>query len=93
MKVRAHILVSGRVQGVFFRSETKREADKRGVKGWVRNLHDGRVEVVLEGEEDVVKKIIVFFRKGPSYAWIKDVEVKWEDCKGEFRSFRIKWTA
>ncbi len=91
MKVRAHILVSGMVQGVFFRSKTKREADKHGVKGWVRNLYDGRVEVVLEGEEEVVKKIIDFCRKGPLHAKIKDVEVKWKDYKGEFRSFRIKW--
>ena len=92
MKVRAHIFVSGRVQGVFFRSETKREADKRNVKGWVRNLYDCRIEAVFEGEEEVVKKVIEFCRKGPPHARVKDVEVKWEDCKGEFRGFRIKWT-
>ena len=93
MKVRAHILVSGRVQGVFFRSEAKKEADKRSVKGWVRNLYDGKIEAILEGEEEVVKKIIKFYRKGPPHARVKDVEVKWENYKGEFRSFRIKWTA
>ena len=53
MKERAHVVVSGRVQGVFFRYETKREAEKRGVTGWVRNLHDGRLEAVFEGEEEV----------------------------------------
>jgi acylphosphatase len=90
--VRLRVLVSGWVQGVFFRSETKREAEKRGVKGWVRNLYDGRVEAVLEGEEEAVKKIIDFCRKGTHHARVKDVELKWEDYKGEFRGFKIKWT-
>jgi len=60
MKVRAHVFVSGRVQGVFFRHETRREARMRGVKGWVRNLPDGRVEAVFEGEEEAVKELIEF---------------------------------
>jgi acylphosphatase len=93
VKVRAHILVSGWVQGVFFRSETKRNANRRNVTGWIRNLYDGRVEAILEGEEEAVKKVIGFCRKGPSHARVKDVEVKWEDYKGEFRGFRIHWTA
>ena len=91
MKVRAHILVSGRVQGVFFRSETKREADKLGVKGWVRNLYDSRVEAVLEGEEDMLNKVIGFCREGSHHSRVKDVDVKWESYKGEFQDFRIKW--
>jgi len=64
MMVRAHVLVSGRVQGVFFRSETQYEAEKIGVKGWVCNLPDGRVEAVFEGEEENVKKLITFCRQG-----------------------------
>ena len=91
MKVRAHILVSGRVQGVFFRSETKRKAEKLGVKGWVRNLYDRRVEAVFEGEEDVVNKVIGFCQEGSPHSRVKDVEVKWESYKGEFPGFRIKW--
>jgi len=91
VKARVHILVSGRVQGVFFRSETKREADKRGVKGCVKNLYDGRVEAVLEGEEEAVKKVIEFCRRGPSYARVKGIDVKWEHFKGEFHDFRIRW--
>jgi len=57
MKVRAHIIVSGRVQGIFFRSETKHKAKKHGVEGWVRNLRDGGVEAVFEGEEKTVKTL------------------------------------
>ena len=93
MKVRAYILISGRVQGVFFRSETKRKADKRNVKGWVRNLYDGRVEAVLEGEEEAVKKIIEFCRRGPFYARVKEIDVTWEHFKGEFQDFIIRWRA
>ena len=58
MKTRAHVVVNGRVQGVFFRAATKREAESLGVKGWVRNLPDGKVEAVFEGEEDVVKMLV-----------------------------------
>ena len=89
MKTRAHLFISGIVQGVFFRSYTRQEANKKNVKGWVRNLPDGRVEVVLEGEEQDVKEIIEFCRKGPSYAQVKDMKIKWEAYKGEFKSFKI----
>jgi acylphosphatase len=93
VKVRVRILISGRVQGVFFRSETKREADTRSVEGWVRNRQDGRVEAVLEGEEEAIIKVIAFCRQGPPQARVKDVEVQWEDYRGEFRGFRIRWMA
>jgi acylphosphatase len=90
MKARAHVLVSGRVQGVFFRSETRREARKRGVTGWVRNLLDGRVEAVFEGEELDVKAVIEFCKRGPPDALIKNAEAQWEDYKGEFREFEMR---
>ncbi|MEM4703846.1 MAG: acylphosphatase [Candidatus Bathyarchaeia archaeon] len=90
LKVRAHVIVNGKVQGVFFRSETRFEAKKRGVNGWVRNLPDGRVEAVFEGEETNVKELIEFCRKGPPGAKVTSVEVSWEKWTGEFKSFEIR---
>ncbi|MCS7136073.1 MAG: acylphosphatase [Nitrososphaerota archaeon] len=89
MKVRAHVYVSGVVQGVFFRSNTKRMADRLGVKGWVRNLPDGRVEAVFEGEREAVVSMIEWCHRGPPDAIVENVEVKWEEYKGEFKDFRI----
>lgn len=91
MKIRAHIFVNGRVQGVFFRSETKYEARKRGVKGWVRNLPDGRVEAVFEGEEKEVKALIEFCKHGPPGARVTDVHVLMESYTGEFGDFEIRY--
>ncbi len=89
MIVRAHVWVSGFVQGVFFRYETRAEATRLKVNGWIKNLRDGRVEAVFEGEEEAVKKIIEFCKKGPPGAEVSSVEVKWEEWKGEYRDFRI----
>ncbi len=91
VKVRAHVYVSGRVQGVFFRYETRKEAVKRNVKGWVRNLPDGRVEAVFEGEKEDVEKLIDFCHKGPPLAKVEKVEVFWEEYKGEFKDFKLIW--
>jgi len=91
MTVRAHVFVSGRVQGVFFRSETHYEAKRRNVAGWVRNTSDGRVEAVFEGEKGDVEKMIDFCRRGPSGARVTKVDVRWEDYTGEFRDFRIRY--
>jgi len=90
MKARAHVFVSGRVQNVFFRSETRDEAKKRDLRGWVRNIPDGRVEAVFEGEEEAVKKLIEFCRKGPPGAKVTNVDVTWENYTGEFRGFEIR---
>lgn len=87
--VRAHVYVSGRVQGVFFRTETQDEATRQGVDGWVRNLSDGRVEAVFEGEKDRVERLVEFCRRGPPGARVTGVEVIAENCVGEFRGFRI----
>ncbi len=89
MKIRAHVLVNGRVQGVFFRAATKREADSLGVKGWVRNTPEGEVEAVFEGEEDVVKMIVDFCKHGPPRARVTKVDVTWENFADEFRSFTV----
>ena len=91
MKVRARVLVSGRVHGVFFRSETQHEASRRDVVGWVRNTSDGRVEAVLEGKKDDVEALIEFCRRGPPAARVTKVEVQWEDYTGEFRGFGIRY--
>lgn len=92
MKVRAHVMVSGRVQAVFFRSETRHEAKKHGVKGWVRNLRNGRVEAVFEGEEEAVKKLIEFCRGGPAGARVTHVDVTWGSYTGEFKDFQIRYS-
>jgi len=91
LKVRAHVIITGRVQGVFFRTETQDEAIRKGVTGWVRNMPDGRVEAVFEGEKDNVEKLIEFCRRGPSGARVTKVEVVWENYMGEFRDFRIRY--
>jgi len=90
-KVRAHIYVSGFVQGVFFRYETRDMALELGVNGWVRNLPDGRVEAVFEGDEEKVKRMIEFCRRGPPGARVTNVEVSWEAYKGEFKGFSIRY--
>ena len=90
MKVRAHIFVSGRVQGVFFRVETRHEARKSNVAGWVRNTSGGRVEAIFEGEREAVEKLIDFCRKGPSGARVTKIDVQWEEYSGEFKDFKIR---
>jgi len=92
MKVRAHIVVSGRVQGVFFRTETRHEAKKHGVKGWVRNLRHGGVEAVFEGEEEAVKELVEFCKRGSSGARVTRVDVKRESYTGEFKDFQIRYS-
>ncbi len=71
----ARLLISGRVQGVAFRAYTEREAGSLGVKGWVRNLPDGRVEAHLEGDPSAVEKMIEWCRRGPSHARVTGVEI------------------
>jgi len=89
--VRAHIYISGRVQGVFFRAHMREKALREGVKGWVRNLPDGRVEAVLEGTEDAVKKVIEWSKRGPPLARVDKVDVIWEEYKGDLRGFEIRY--
>jgi len=91
LRVRVHVFVSGRVQGVFFRTETQDEAIRQNVTGWVRNLHDGRVEAVFEGEKENVDRLIEFCRRGPPGARVTRVDVAWEHYTGEFRSFQIRY--
>ncbi len=90
-EVRAHIIVSGRVQGVYFRQETAKQAQRLGISGWVRNLNDNKVEAVLEGEKEDVQKIIDWAKKGPFFARVLNLDIKWQEHKGEFNNFEIKY--
>lgn len=90
-KVRAHVIVSGRVQGVYYRYATREEAAMRGIRGWVRNLPDGRVEAVFEGEKEIVDQMIDFCQCGPANAKVSSVEVTWEEYTGEFKDFFIRY--
>lgn len=89
MNVRAHVFISGRVQGVFFRSQTAYEAEKSNVNGWIRNLLDNRVEAVFEGEKANVERLIEFCKRGPPGARVTHVDLAWQNYSGEFTSFEI----
>ncbi len=82
MSVRKRVKVHGRVQGVFFRDSARREAERAGVTGWVRNRSDGTVEAVLEGDEDAVAQIVEWMRKGPGHARVERVDVEDEEPEG-----------
>jgi acylphosphatase len=90
-KARARVLVSGKVQGVFFRSRTRDAAVRLGLAGWVANLPDGRVEAVLEGSRDSVEKAVEFLRKGPPGSGVSGVEVEWKPFRGEFSTFEVRY--
>jgi acylphosphatase len=81
-RTRAHVFVTGRVQGVFFRATTEETAAERGVDGWVRNLADGRVEAVFEGPESAVESVVEFCHEGSPAASVEDVSVEYEEPEG-----------
>ncbi len=89
MKTRAHLIISGEVQGVMFRQETKRRALNLNVKGWIRNRNDGIVEAVFEGEEQDVESMITFCKRGPPRAIVTDVKVELEKYVDEFDRFSV----
>ncbi len=88
-KVRVHVLIAGRVQGVFFRASTRDEARARGLNGWVRNLADGRVEALFEGDKPVVENMLAWCRQGPPYAYVDYVEEDWQPYRGDLIDFRM----
>ena len=90
MAKQLHCIVRGRVQGVFFRASTQREAKRLGVTGWVSNRPDGAVEVVAEGEDETVREFLVWMQRGPSGAQVDRVETRWRSFTGEFTDFRIQ---
>ncbi len=87
---RAHVFISGIVQGVSFRYYTLQEALRTGTMGWVRNLPDGRVEAVIEGDDAVVERMLAWCRQGPRGARVEHVEALPETPTGEFQGFRIR---
>lgn len=87
MTIRRRLLVSGRVQGVFYRDSCRRKAEEEGIGGSARNLDDGRVEVILEGDDDAVERMMKWCRQGSDAAWVKSVEVEEQEPQGE-SSFR-----
>jgi acylphosphatase len=91
--VRARVLIGGRVQGVAFRFFAEKTAARRGVTGWVRNLDDGRVEVLAEGPGPAVADFLTDLRSGPRLARVETFEVRRETATGEFGGFRIVFTA
>ncbi len=90
-RARAHVIVSGLVQGVYFRDSTRRKARESGVTGWVRNRLDGCVEAVLEGERGDVERVVEWTRHGPPGAVVESVDVDWQEYRGEFGAFEIRW--
>lgn len=89
----AHIFVSGFVQGVGYRQFLKKNALKRGLKGWVRNLIDGRVEVVLQGDKKSIEELLHVCIRGPFLAEVKNIVVEWEEGEGEYSTFEIMPTS
>jgi len=90
MRTRAHAVFRGRVQGVNFRAYCRESALELGLTGWVRNLPDGTVEVVLEGEKDHVEAALNWNRTSQPHAKVTDVEIDWGSPSGEFRTFEIR---
>jgi acylphosphatase len=87
--IRRRVVVTGRVQGVFFRDGCEREANRLGVRGWALNREDGRVEAVFEGEPAAVEEVIEWARTGPAHAYVTNIEVVDEQPAGE-SGFRIR---
>jgi acylphosphatase len=84
-------LISGKVQGVFFRATARDVARRLGLSGWVKNLPDGRVEVLCCGEKDKVDRMVEWCRKGPSGAYVTDVEIEWREPTEDFDRFEIRY--
>ncbi len=86
---RIRIIVTGKVQGVFFRQALKVMAKKNDIFGWVKNLTDGRVEAILEGDEEKVNRLVEWSHGGPANARVEDVEIRNEKFSGEFSKFDV----
>lgn len=83
------LTVTGRVQGVFFRASTRREAKRLGLTGWVKNRADGAVEMCVEGEEEALKRMVAWAHHGPEAARVDKVDIRWSACVGGSSDFEI----
>ena len=92
MKIaRAHLVIEGRVQGVFYRAFTRNLATKIGINGWVKNLYDGRVEALFEGRREVIERAIQECWRGPAGSSVRNIDVRWEEPTAEFKGFEIRY--
>jgi acylphosphatase len=89
MKTQILVLISGRVQGVWYRASTKQKAEELGLTGWVKNTADGNVEAMFEGDEATVHKMITWCRVGPPLAQVADVKIIQKRVGGEFTGFAV----
>jgi acylphosphatase len=90
-RARLHVVIEGRVQGVFFRAATRDEAQARGLAGWVRNLPDGRVEALFEGDKRVLESMLAWCHQGPPYAYVHRVASDWQPYLGDLDDFRVRY--
>jgi acylphosphatase len=92
MTAQIHVIVSGRVQGVAFRYFAENRANELGLTGWIRNLYDGRVEVLAEGERVGLERLLDLLREGPRMARVEELDVEWREYTGAFPDFRISFS-
>jgi acylphosphatase len=90
---RIHLQVFGRVQGVGFRHFVMMRAQEIGLTGWVRNRHQGYVEIVAEGEKDKLGLLINHVKKGPTSSHVSDLKIEWLDANGQYKQFQVRMTA
>ncbi len=88
---RAHLVISGIVQGVFYRAFTRDVANRLGLRGWVKNLPNGSVEALFEGNKEDVEQAIRQCSMGPPGSRVDDVDVEWKDYQGDFRDFQVRY--
>lgn len=88
--MKKHIFISGRVQGVGFRHFTRKNAEALGVKGWVKNLSDGRVEAIFQGSEEQIQKLIQRCKKGPVASYVQDIEMEKDSGDEDFEDFTVE---
>ena len=87
---RAHVRVSGQVQGVFFRDSTRQKAEELGLTGWVRNVPDGQVEALFEGPSEKVEEMVRWCEEGPQRASVENVDTDFESAGGDLQGFEVR---
>lgn len=92
MKKCLHLIISGTVQGVYYRASTQNQAQSLDLKGWVRNLNNGNVEVTAYGEEENLKKLLDWCHQGPKFSKVESIQVNWMEEKSDFKGFIIEKT-